>query len=476
MANKDLLIVDDEPLVCESLKEMLAMEGYRVDAVLSGQAALEKLQEDRYHLILSDIQMPGLNGIELLKELKGRSPDTAIIFITGHGHIDGAVEAIKLGAYDYITKPIDDLRLKLTISHALEQQQLLASYQTLKQRLKPWTLDEHFVFGDRKMDQLMELVHTIADTMATVLITGESGTGKSVLARYIHANSSRHSGPFVKISCGALSESLLESELFGHMRGSFTGAIRDKKGKFEEAHGGTIFLDDINCASANLQIKLLRVLQEKVVERVGGNAQIQVDVRIITATNTPLQEEVAAQRFREDLYYRVNVVHLNLPPLRERLSDIEPLMEHFIKHFNQAHHKTIKGISKSALQICLQYPWPGNVRELENVMERAVILSPGEFIVPESLPAHLSGGGRQVVKGEGDFTLDQAVDQAERQILLETLDNLNWNRQATARSLGISRTTLFNKMRRFELTDPRRAPRAGEPGPERGRTVGNSLR
>jgi two-component system response regulator AtoC len=314
------------------------------------------------------------------------------------------------------------------------------------------------------MDQLMELVHTIADTMATVLITGESGTGKSVLARYIHANSSRSGGPFVKISCGALSESLLESELFGHVRGAFTGAIRDKKGKFEEAHGGTIFLDDINCASPNLQIKLLRVLQEKVVERVGGNTPVQVDVRIITATNTLLQEEVAAQRFREDLYYRVNVVHLNLPPLRERLSDIEPLLEHFIKHFNQVHHKAIKGISKSALQICLQYPWPGNVRELENVIERAVILSPGEFIIPESLPSHLSGGGRQAVKGEAYMTLDQAIDQAERQILLETLDNLNWNRQATARSLGISRTTLFNKMRRYELTDPRRASRAGEPG------------
>ncbi len=208
----------------------------------------------------------------------------------------------------------------------------------------------------------------------------------------------------------------------------------------------------------------------------GGNTPIQVDVRIITATNSPLQEEVAAQRFREDLYYRVNVVHLSLPPLRERLSDIEPLLEHFIKHFNQVHHKTSKGISKSALQICLQYHWPGNVRELENVMERAVILSPGEFIVPESLPAHLSGGGLQVLKGEANLTLDQAIDQAERQILLETLDNLSWNRQATARSLGISRTTLFNKMRRFALTDPRRASRAGEPGPERRRTAGNALR
>ncbi len=476
MANKDLLVVDDEPIVCESLKEMLAMEGYRVDAVLNGAAALEKLQEDQYQVILSDIRMPGLNGIELLKELKGRCPDTDIIFITGHGHIDGAVEAIKLGAYDYITKPIDDLRLKLTISHALEQRKLLASYHSLKQRLKPWTLDDQLVFGDRKMDQLMELVHTIADTMATVLITGESGTGKSVLARYIHKNSTRSTGPFVKISCGSLSETLLESELFGHVRGAFTGAIRDKKGKFEEAHGGTIFLDDINCASPNLQIKLLRVLQEKAIERVGGNIPIQVDVRIITATNTFLQDEVAAQRFREDLYYRVNVVHLDIPPVRERLSDIEPLIEHFISHFNQVHHKSIKGISKSALQICLQYHWPGNVRELENVVERAVILSPGEFIVPESLPAQISGGGRRVVNEAANLTLDQAIDRAEKQILLETLETLNWNRQVTARSLGISRTTLFNKMRRFELTDPRRSSREGEPGPERKRAAAEASR
>lgn len=477
MANKDLLIVDDEPLVCESLKEMLAMEGYQVEAALNGSAALEMLKEDRYQLVLSDIQMPGLNGIELLKELKGRSPDTGIIFITGHGHIDGAVEAIKLGAYDYILKPIDDLRLKLTIGHALDQKKLLASYQSLKQRLKPWTLDEQFVFGDRKMDTLMELVHTIADTMATVLITGESGTGKSVLARYIHTNSSRSSKPFGKISCGSLSETLLESELFGHVRGAFTGAIKDKKGKFEEAHGGTIFLDDINCASANLQIKFLRVLQEKIIERVGGNTPIQVDVRIITATNTPLQEEVAAQRFREDLYYRVNVVHLNIPPLRERLSDIEPLINHFINHYNQIHHKNIKGVSKSALQICLQYPWPGNVRELENVVERAVILSPGEFIIPESLPAQTTTVPvSRTGAGAADLTLEEAMDQAEKQILLQTLEALNWNRQVTARSLGVSRTTLFNKMRRFDLVDPRRSGRDHDHGSEEPRAGGKSVR
>jgi DNA-binding NtrC family response regulator len=477
MTDKDLLIVDDEPLVCESLKEMLALEGYLVDAVLNGPAALEKLQDVRYQLVLSDIRMPGLNGIELLKELKGRAPDTAIIFITGHGHIDGAVEAIKLGAYDYITKPIDDLRLKLTIGHALEQRKLLASYQDLQQRLKPWTLDENFVFGDRKMDELLEMVHAIADTMATVLITGESGTGKSLLAHYIHSNSSRKAGPFIKISCGSLSETLLESELFGHVRGSFTGALRDKKGKFEEAHGGTIFLDDINCASPNLQIKFLRVLQEKVIERVGGNSPIQVDVRIITATNTSLQEEVAAQRFREDLYYRINVVHLGIPPIRERLSDIEPLIEHFINHFNKVHHRALKGISRSALQICLQYHWPGNVRELENVIERAVILSQGEFIVPDSLPPQVIGGGGSHLTVElAHLTLDEAMDRAEKQILLQTLESLNWNRQVTARSLGISRTTLFNKMKRFELADPRRPSRAGAAGPERNEPDGGLSR
>jgi DNA-binding NtrC family response regulator len=458
MANKDILIVDDDALVGESLKEMLSLEGFSTDAVLDGNAALVKIRDNFYQVILSDIQMPGLSGFELLKELKGRSPDTVVIFITGHGHIAGAVEAIKLGAYDYITKPIDDLRLKLTITHALEQKKLQASYNTLKQRIKPWSLDEHLVVGDRKMDQLLELVHTIADTMATVLITGESGTGKSMLAQYIHSQSHRRSGPFVKISCGSLSETLLESELFGHVRGSFTGAIRDKKGKFEEANGGTIFLDDINSASPNLQIKLLRVLQEKVIERVGENVPIKTDVRIVTATNTSLQEEVAKQKFREDLYYRINVVSFTIPPLRDRLSDIEPLATHFIKQFNQVHHREIKGISKSALQACLQYLWPGNVRELENVIERAVILSPGEFIVPESLPANIRES-KPASTGETlrHLTLEEAMDQAERQIILETLESFSWNRQLSARTLGISRTTLFNKMRRFQLVDPRRS-------------------
>ncbi len=456
MSRKDLLIVDDDPLVCESLKEMLTLEGYRADAVFDGASALAKLKGQQYKLILSDIQMPGLNGIELLKELKGQAPDATIIFITGHGHIEGAVEAIKLGAYDYLTKPIDDLRLKLTIKRAMEQIELLASYQSLKQRLKPWDMSAELVFADRKMDKLMEVVHAIADTMATVLITGESGTGKSMLARYVHDHSTRREGPLVKISCGSLSESLLESELFGHVRGAFTGAFRDKKGKFEEADGGTIFLDDINCASQNLQVKLLRVLQEKVVERVGGNTPIKVDVRIITATNTSLQEEVLKQNFREDLYYRINVVHLNIPPIRDRLSDIPPLIEHFLRHFNQVHHKEIKGVSKSALQLCLRYPWPGNVRELENVVERAVILSQGDFIIPESLPPNLLEMEVPAFFAARNLTLDEAMDLAEKQVLLETLESLSWNRQRCAQTLGISRTTLFNKMRRYNLVDPRR--------------------
>ena len=462
MSRKDLLIVDDDSLVCESLKEMLTLEGYRADAVFDGASALAKLKGQQYKLILSDIQMPGLNGIELLKELKGQAPDATIIFITGHGHIEGAVEAIKLGAYDYLTKPIDDLRLKLTIKRAMEQIELLASYQSLKQRLKPWDMSAELVFADRKMDKLMEVVHAIADTMATVLITGESGTGKSMLARYIHDHSTRREGPLVKISCGSLSESLLESELFGHVRGAFTGAFRDKKGKFEEADGGTIFLDDINCASQNLQVKLLRVLQEKVVERVGGNTPIKVDVRIITATNSSLQEEVLKQNFREDLYYRINVVHLNIPPIRDRLSDIPPLIEHFLRHFNQVHHKEIKGVSNSALQLCLHYPWPGNVRELENVVERAVILSQGDFIIPESLPPNLLEMEAPSFFTARNLTLDEAMDLAEKQVLLETLESLSWNRQRCAQTLGISRTTLFNKMRRYNLVDPRRQNSAPE--------------
>jgi DNA-binding NtrC family response regulator len=456
MPIKDLLIVDDDPLVCDSLKEMLLLEGYRVDTAPSGEQALAKLRQERFRVILSDIQMPGISGLELLGELKGRFPDTPVIFITGHGHIDGAVEAIKLGAYDYITKPIDDLRLKLTLRRALEQAKLQESYQTLKKRLRPWELTENPVFQDRKMGQLLELVHMIADTMATVLITGESGTGKTMLARYIHEHSSRRQGPFGKISCGSLSETLLESELFGHVRGAFTGAIRDKKGKFEEAHGGTIFLDDINTASLNLQTKFLRVLQEKVIERVGGNTPIQVDVRIITATNTSLLEEVARHNFREDLYYRINVVNLNIPPLRERLSDIEPLIEHFIQRFNQSHRRQIKGPARSVLPPCLRYPWPGNVRELENVIERAVLLSPGEFIVPEALSPEIKAAGQSGPAAAGDLDLEEALGQAERQILLETLERFKWSRQLSAKALGISRTTLFNKMKRFQLHDPRR--------------------
>ncbi len=456
MPAKDILIVDDDTLVCDSLQEMLTLEGYKVDTALSATAALAKMKEDTFPLILSDIQMPGMNGIDLLKEIKGLDPEALVVFITGHGHIDGAVEAIKLGAYDYITKPIDDLRLKVTIQRALEQSKLLASYESLKKRLKPWDLQDTMLFRDRKMEHLMELVHTIADTQATVLITGESGTGKSLLAHYIHKQSSRRQKPFIKISCGALSETLLESELFGHVRGAFTGAIRDKKGKFEFAHGGTIFLDDVNSASPNLQVKLLRVLQEKVIERVGGNSPIRTDVRIITATNTSLKEEVDKHTFREDLYYRINVVSLNIPPLRERLSDIAPLAEHFIKQFNQVHKRKVRGISKTALQICLRYAWPGNVRELENVIEQAVILAPGEYVVPEGLPSFLREVGSLAGVAAKDLTLDEALALSEKQILTETLERFKWNRKMSAQALGISRTTLFNKMRRFNLFENRR--------------------
>lgn len=448
--------MDDDPLVCDSLREMLLLEGYRTDTALDGDQALAKLQKERFRVIISDIRMPGVNGLELLRELQGRSPETPVIFITGHGYIDDAVAAIKLGAYDYLTKPIDDLRLKLTLHRALEQVELKSSYQSLKRRFRPWELAENLVFQDREMRLLLELVDTIADTSATVLITGESGTGKTMLASQIHDQSYRRESPFGKISCGALSETLLESELFGHVRGAFTGAIRDKKGKFEEAQGGTIFLDDINCASPNLQMKLLRVLQERVIERAGGNTPIQVDVRIITATNASLQEEVARHNFREDLYYRINVVNLNIPPLRKRLSDIEPLIEHFIQRFNQSHRRQIKGLTRSALQSCLRYPWPGNVRELENVVERAVLLSPGEFIIPETLPPEIRAAGRLGPPGTGDLNLEEALGQAERQIVLETLERCKWNRQLTATALGVSRTTLFNKMKRFQLVDPRR--------------------
>jgi DNA-binding NtrC family response regulator len=453
---KDILIVDDDELVCHSLKEMLSFEGYAVDSTLDGIEALQKLQDTNYGLILSDIRMPGLDGIELLKELRGKNSSSLIIFITGHANIEGAVEAIKMGAYDYIVKPIDDLRLKLTIKRSLEQKQLLASYQSLKKKVRVWDLEDGIIVKDRKMNQLLDLIHMVADTMATILITGESGTGKSMLAKYIHRFSSRKDNPFIELSCGSLSETLLESELFGHVRGAFTNAYRDKKGKFEEAHGGTIFLDDINCSSLNCQVKLLRILQEKIFERVGGNDTLSTDVRVITATNTNLLDEVERKKFREDLYHRINVVSLFIPPLRERLGDIEPLIEHFIQRFNDVHSKTVKGIAKSALQICHLYSWPGNVRELENVVERSVILSQGDYIIPEVLPTHLKETSKNFKSTIDGLTLSDALAEAERRILFECLRRNNWNRQVTAKLLDISRTTLFNKMRRYQIDDPRK--------------------
>lgn len=431
------------------------MEGYKVDSTLDGFDALSRLGETKYSLIISDIRMPTMDGIELLKEIKGKNLESLLIFITGHGHIEGAVEAIKLGAYDYVTKPIDDIRLKLTIKRALEQKQLLASYQDLKKKIRPWELDDRIIVKDRKMIELLDIVHMVAETMATVLITGESGTGKSMLAKYLHRHSTRHEGPFIELSCGTLAETLLESELFGHVKGAFTGADRNKKGKFEEAQGGTIFLDDINCASLNCQIKLLRILQEKTFEKVGGNESISTDVRIVTATNTPLTEEVERKKFREDLYHRINVVSLFIPPLRERLGDIEPLVDYFIKRFNEVHGKKIKGMSKSALQLFYNYHWPGNVRQLENVVERAVILSQGDFIIPESFPEELKKGTPQHPDLDG-LTLSVALAEAEKKILFKCLKQHNWNRQTTAQVLGISRTTLFNKMRQYQIDDPRK--------------------
>jgi DNA-binding NtrC family response regulator len=452
---KDILIVDDDDLVCHSLKELLGMEGYDVDSTLDGIEALKRLNDTNYSLIISDIRMPNIDGIELLKEIRGKNLESLLIFITGHGHIDGAIEAIKLGAYDYVTKPIDDIRLKLTIKRAFEQKQLLASYQSLKKKVRPWEMDDRIIVKDRKMIELLDIVHMVAETMATVLITGESGTGKSILAKYIHRHSSRHEGSFVELSCGTLADTLLESELFGHVKGSFTGADRNKKGKFEEAQGGTIFLDDINCASLTCQIKLLRILQEKTFERVGGNESISTDVRIITATNTHLTIEVENKKFREDLYHRINVVSLFIPPLRERLGDIEPLVEYFIKRFNEVHNRKVKGISNSALQLCYNYHWPGNVRELENVLERCIILAQGDFIIPESLPEELRNVKSQDQKTD-NLTLSAALADAEKRILFRNLKQHNWNRQITAQVLGISRTTLFNKMRQYQIDDPRK--------------------
>ena len=408
-------------------------------------------------LALVDLRLGTEDGMELIVKLKKHRPHLTTMLMTGYANIDTGVEAVQAGAFDLLTKPLIDDEILLAFDRALSQQQVIEENEKLKCQLDKRFGRNSIIGNDFRMQKTFDMVDNIADTKATVLITGESGTGKSMIARAIHQRSNRRKAPFVEVACGALPENLLESELFGHVKGAFTGAAGNKVGKFQQANGGTIFLDEIATASPGLQVKLLRVLQELEFEQVGGAETFKVDTRIVLATNEDLSEAVADGRFRQDLYYRVNVINIELPALRERASDIPMLAQHFLKKVCDEENKTIDGFDRPALDAMQQYNWPGNVRELQNIVERAVLLGKGPQLGTQDLPSHINAVATSQVTlapREGRQTLKEALEGPERQIILQCLQENNWNRNATADQLGVNRTTLYKKMKKLGLDEP----------------------
>ncbi|HLK66103.1 MAG TPA: sigma-54 dependent transcriptional regulator [Bryobacteraceae bacterium] len=437
-----ILIVDDELVVRDSLGKWFTSEGYTAKPACSGREALEFIQHAEFDLALIDIKMPGMDGMELQMRLREADPDLTIIFMTGYASVDTAVQALKHGAYDYITKPVDPDELSHLVANALEHKRARREVVRLRENLQEVAPSLELIGKSPAMHKVTELIEMVASTEATVLITGESGTGKEVVARAIHMGGPRRFMPMVTIHCGALTETLLESELFGHEKGAFTGAQYRKKGKFEVADGGTVFLDEISDISLRTQTDLLRVLQEKEIVRVGGNQQIKVDFRCIAATNKNLEALVKAGSFRPDLYYRLHVFCIDLPPLRDRREDIPLLVNHFLNKFCMATSRSMPSLSPEALEVLMTHDWPGNVRELENAVERALVVGRG----PEIRPADFSFQF-QADEPKGGKTLDDVERAHIERILRETQHNLS----RAARILDIDRTTLYNKLRRYGL-------------------------
>jgi DNA-binding NtrC family response regulator len=441
-----VLVVDDDPAMQELLRDELQERGYQVTAVGDGYTAMRILGEEEYDVVLTDLRLRGMQGLELLNDVKRSFSDTNVIILTAFGTVETAIEAMKHGAYDYVMKPIKGDELVLTIGKAVRDARLRREVQQLRRAVRE-EYSFHQILGKSKvMREVFDLIRRVAGSQANVLITGESGTGKELVAKAIHFNSDRRDGPFVPVNCAAIPDTLLESELFGHIRGAFTDARGDKRGLFEEAHGGTLFLDEISELPIMLQPKLLRAIQEKEIRRVGSTKAIAVDVRIIAATNRALAEEVKAKRFREDLYYRLNVIEIRMPPLRERREDIPLLVDAFIKKFAMASQKAVTGVTEEALSLLMDYPWPGNVRELENAVERAVTLARGDKVRPEDLPP-------AVLSGRGDKpALEEAVEKTlpleavEQEYILRILDKTGGNKCQAAQILGIDRKTLYRKL------------------------------
>ncbi len=448
----NILIVDDDKNICKMIEASLRKEKrYEIETALSGEACLRLIKENPPELVLLDIQMPGIDGIETLHRIREENPYIPVIMMTAHGTIERAVSSMKAGAYDFLTKPFARDRLLVTVNNALMNSSLRREVDELRSELKSKYAFANIIGQSGVMQDVFRSVEKVFNSNVTVLIQGESGTGKELIARAIHYHSTIRAGkPFVAVNCSALPESLLESELFGHEKGSFTGAVGRRIGKFEQANGGTIFLDEIGLMTPATQSKLLRVLQEREFERVGGNELVKVDVRVISATNKDLEEEMKKGEFREDLYYRISVFPIKLPPLRERREDIPLLAGHFLQKYAKQEGKSIEGITPDALDLMMAYHWPGNVRELENAMERAMVLASGPEIGAKDLPAAVRSLGEKRIY-ESDNTLASWIEKLEEEALRQALLECEGNISQTAKKLGIGRATIYRKAKKYGL-------------------------
>jgi len=445
-----VLIIEDEAGMRDLLQKVLGRQGYTVRVVAEGKDALKLLEEETFDLVLTDVVMPGVNGMDILRFVKRERPETTVIIMTAFGTIDSAVQAMKEGAYHYISKPFKMEEILVVLEKALEEKRLREEVALLRQEVTGRYRFDNLIGKSKAMQEVFDLIRRVAPSKSTVLIYGKSGTGKELVAKAIHYNSPRRDRPFIAINCAAIPRELLESELFGHERGAFTGAVITKKGKFELAHGGTIFLDEIGDMDLSLQSKILRVLQEGEFERVGGEKTITSDVRVIAATNQDLKVAVANRTFREDLYYRLSVIPIELPELKDREEDIPLLAFHFLRKFSQELGAETKEISKEAMNIFLNYPWPGNVRELENVIERAVLLGDHRSILPKDLPPHLRAPEPQPL--DKALKEEATLEDLEREYIGRVLEKTKGNQTRAARILGIDRRTLYRKVKKFALS------------------------
>ncbi len=446
-----VLVVDDDPGHLSMLQTLLAGWGYSISTAGDGSRAVQEVRKGPVDLVLMDVRMAEMDGLQALQRIKDYNPAIPVLIMTAYSSVQNAVEALKSGAYDYLTKPLDFEVLELTMQRALDHMRLQEENQALRQKLPPDFELSDIIGQSPAMQDLLQTVARIAPTEATVLIAGPSGTGKELIAKAIHANSERKSGPLVTVNCSALSENLLESELFGHEKGAFTRADKKREGRLMQAHKGSIFLDEIGEIPWIMQAKLLRVLQQREIQRVGSDKAVYVDVRILAATNKDLYQEVQAGNFRDDLYHRLNVIRVDLPPLNAREGDIPLLAEHFLQQFSRKNRKQIKGFTPQAMDMLLKYPWPGNVRELENAVERAVILAGGEYVTPRDLPLGMQSSQEMEPIQESGYG-GQPLEEVEKLAILETLEHTGGNKSEAARLLDITRATLHKKLKKYGLT------------------------